>query len=118
KNLSLEEVFELIEDQSEFSFLYNLKQVDLSKEVDVDFKNEQVEKILNHVRKGSDITYTVDDRLIVIHKKKEVDLKSSIDETQQISISGNVTDENRQPLPGVTVVVKGTTQGTVTNADG
>lgn len=118
KNLSLEEVFELIEDQSEFSFLYNLKQVDLSKEVDVDFKNEQVEKILNHVLKGSDITYTVDDRLIVIHKKKEVDLKSSIDETQQISISGNVTDENRQPLPGVTVVVKGTTQGTVTNADG
>jgi TonB-linked SusC/RagA family outer membrane protein len=118
KNLSLEEVFELIQNQSEFSFLYNLKQVDLSKEVDVDFKNEQVEKILNHVLKGSNITYTVDNRLIVIHKEKEFDLKFGFAETQQKPVAGKVTDSGGQPLPGVTVVVKGTTQGTVTNADG
>jgi TonB-dependent starch-binding outer membrane protein SusC len=37
---------------------------------------------------------------------------------QQRSVSGKVTDSSNQPLPGVTVVVKGTTQGTVTNADG
>jgi TonB-dependent starch-binding outer membrane protein SusC len=37
---------------------------------------------------------------------------------QQPAISGTVTDSSGQPLPGVTVVVKGTTQGTVTNADG
>ncbi|NQU87847.1 MAG: carboxypeptidase-like regulatory domain-containing protein [Mariniphaga sp.] len=37
---------------------------------------------------------------------------------QQSSVSGTVTDESGQPLPGVTVLVKGTTQGTVTNADG
>jgi TonB-linked SusC/RagA family outer membrane protein len=118
KNLTLEKVFELIEDQSEFSFLYNLKQVDLSKEVDVDFKNEQVEKILNHVLEGSNITYTLDNRLIVIHKGKEFGLNINADETQQKTVSGKVTDSSSSPLPGVTVVVKGTTQGTVTNADG
>ena len=37
---------------------------------------------------------------------------------QQRAITGTVTDANRQPLPGVTVMVKGTTQGTVTNTDG
>ncbi len=118
KNLTLEKVFELIEDQSEFSFLYNLKQVDLSKEVDVDFENEQVEKILNHVLEGSNITYTLDNRLIVIHKEKEFGLQINSDGTQQKTVSGKVSDSGGQPLPGVTVVVKGTTQGTVTNADG
>ena len=118
KNLTLEKVFELIEDQSEFSFLYNLKQVDLSKEVDVDFENEQVEKILNHVLEGSNITYTLDNRLIVIHKEKAFGLQINSDGTQQRTVSGKVTDSNGQSLPGVTVVIKGTTQGTVTNADG
>src|SRR5690606_27197754 len=46
-------------------------------------------------------------------------VNSYITETmQQPAVSGTVTDESGQPLPGVTVVVKGTTQGTVTNADG
>ncbi|QGY42569.1 SusC/RagA family TonB-linked outer membrane protein [Maribellus comscasis] len=118
KNLSLERVFELIEDQSEFSFIYNLKQVDLSKKVDVDFKNKQVEKILDSVLEGTDITYTVDNRLIVIHQEGTPNISFVIGSQQLETVSGKVTDSSGQPLPGVTVVVKGTTQGTVTNADG
>ena len=116
--LTLEEVFEMIENQSEFSFMYNLKQIDLSKEVDVDIENQTVDKILNRVLKGTDITYTIDNRLIVIHKTNNTELTEKLAENQQQSVSGKVTDSSGSPLPGVTVVVKGTTQGTITDADG
>uniref|UniRef100_UPI003217ED0D TonB-dependent receptor n=1 Tax=uncultured Draconibacterium sp. TaxID=1573823 RepID=UPI003217ED0D len=117
QNLTLEKVFELIEDQSEFSFIYNLKQIDLSQKVDVDFKNERVEKILDRLLDGTDITYTVNNRLIVVHREGEKDLLVT-PVVQQKSVSGIVTDENGEPLPGVTVLIKGTTNGTVTNFDG
>ena len=117
-HLTLEELFEMIENQSEFSFMYNLKQIDLSKEVDVNIKNQTVDKILNQVLEGTGITYTVNDRLIVIHKEKNVELAEKLAENQQRSVSGKVTDSSGSPLPGVTVVVKGTTNGSVTNADG
>ncbi|NQU54564.1 MAG: TonB-dependent receptor [Bacteroidetes bacterium] len=117
QNLTLEKVFELIEDQSEFSFIYNLKQIDLSKKVDVESKNQKVERILNEVLEGTDIAYTVNDRLIVVHRGGEASsLLSSV--TQQKSITGKVTDAQREPLPGVTVIIKGTTSGTVTNFNG
>ena len=81
KNLSLEKVFEMIEEQSEFSFLYNLKQVDLSKKVDVDFQNVQVEKILDQILKGTNITYTLNNRLVIIHSEGE--------KYSQIALLGN-----------------------------
>ncbi len=117
-HLTLEELFEMIETQSEFSFMYNLKQIDLSKEMDVNIENQTVDEILNRVLKGTDITYTVNDRLIVIHKGKNVELTEKLAEGQQRSVSGKVTDSTGQPLPGVTVVVKGTTLGTVTDTNG
>ncbi|MFV0590212.1 MAG: SusC/RagA family TonB-linked outer membrane protein [Draconibacterium sp.] len=117
-HLTLEELFEMIESQSEFSFMYNLKQIDLSKEVDADFRNQTVNQILNRVLEGSNITYTVNDRLIVIHKNSEMDLINKLAENQQGYISGKVSDSSGQSLPGVTVVVKGTTRGTVTDTDG
>lgn len=117
QNLALEKVFEIIEDQSEFSFIYNLKQVDLSQKVNVNFKNERVEKILDQVLDGTNITYTVNNRLIVVHREGEKDLLGT-PAVQQKSVSGKVTDEAGEPLPGVTVLIKGTTRGTVTNFDG
>jgi hypothetical protein len=57
------------------------------------------------------------DRYIVVRKTGDT-FGENIIAAQQRTISGKVTDTRNQPLPGVTVVVKGTTQGTVTNADG
>ena len=117
-HLTLEELFEIIENQSEFSFMYNLKQIDLSKEVDVDVENKTVDKVLDQVLNGTDITYTVSNRLIVIHKKNNMTLTEKLAERQQQSVVGKVTDSSGSPLPGVTVVVEGTTQGTITDNDG
>src|SRR5690554_1426096 len=59
------------------------------------------------------LDYTITDRKIILAPSFLAE-----DAQQQRSVSGKVTDSGGQPLPGVTVVVKGTTQGTVTNADG
>jgi len=121
-HVTLEELFEMIENQSEFSFMYNLKQIDLSKKVDVDLKNKTVDVILDKVLKGTDITYTVNNRLVVIHKENSkedlIEQTEKLAENQQRNVSGKVTDSSGLPLPGVTVVIKGTTNGTVTNFNG
>lgn len=119
ENLTLNQLFELIEDQSDFSFIYNLTQVDLSKRVDVNFKNARVEKVLDDVIEGTNITYTVNNKLIIIHKEEEAGESNKLSVAQQDNtVSGKVVDNSGQPLPGVTVVVKGTTNGTITDTNG
>src|SRR5690606_12140456 len=76
-------------------------------------KNEKIDDVLEQLFAGTDVAYTVTDRKIILAPSF---LSENVQ--QQKSITGTVTDEDGQPLPGVTVVIKGTTQGTVTNIDG
>ena len=112
-NQKLVDVLDEIENQSEFFFLYNEKLIDTDRAVTISVNNRKIDDILDELFAGTDVVYTITDRKIIL-------APSYLSETvqQQKSVSGTVTDESGQPLPGVTVVVKGTTQGTVTNADG
>jgi TonB-dependent starch-binding outer membrane protein SusC len=56
--------------------------------------------------------------VVILNAFEKASVAEIQQQQQQPAVSGTVTDESGQPLPGVTVVVKGTTQGTVTNADG
>ncbi len=113
-NERLENVLTRIEDESEFFFLYNKDLVDVEQKVNVDAQNETIKAILDQVFEGKDIAYTVYNRQIVL---SNIDMINEM-VAQQKSVSGKVTDNSDQPLPGVTVVVKGTTLGTITNAEG
>ena len=118
---TIKEVLQKIESLSEFRFIYQNEQVDLNKKVDVQFKDERVENILNKIFEGEEIEFSItSSNLILIKPGGNQGYKNSsgTSSAQQKSISGKVTDSSRAPLPGVTVVIKGTTQGTVTNADG
>ncbi|MCG6189383.1 TonB-dependent receptor [Maribellus maritimus] len=116
KDVSILQVFEEIESNSDYRFFYDNAQVDLTKKVSIDTKQEELGNVLNELFKGTDLTYQVKDRLILV-QSKNADTKISVS-SQQKSVSGTVTDESGQPLPGVTVIIKGSTQGTVTNNDG
>ncbi|MGC9353213.1 MAG: TonB-dependent receptor [Mariniphaga sp.] len=107
------EVLDAIEEQSEFYFLFNQKLVDVERKVDVDVQEKSIDFILQNLFAGTNVNHMVIDRQIVLTTFNEQLLLQ-----QQPAVSGTVTDSSGQPLPGVTVVVKGTTQGTVTNADG
>jgi TonB-linked SusC/RagA family outer membrane protein len=112
-------VFDAIEKQSEFYFFYNRDYFNDERIVSVDFEDKLVEVVLKELFKNEAIKYEIYDRNILL-TIPEAPLTTAQREVmqQQRTVSGNVTDESGQPLPGVTVVVKGTTQGTVTNADG
>lgn len=122
RNARVAEVLDAIENQSEFRFAYSPGLIDLDRKVTVKIRNKTIDESLNEVFAGTQVEYSVYDRHILLFpqsiKPGDEPMISHATGTQQRSVSGKVTDSGGQPLPGVTVVVKGTTQGTVTNADG
>lgn len=113
---TLEAVFSKIEANSEFSIFYKNELIRDSKEVSGEYKNASVNEILDQVLKSEDLTYTVRGKLIMIVPKTEGLQEDNA--PQQKSISGKVIDSTGAPLPGVSVVVKGTTNGTITDGSG
>lgn len=115
KKAQVQTVLEQIEDRSDFYFLYSRSVVDVDRMVDVEVNNARIEEVLNVLFNGSDVTYKVDGRQIVLSKMEG---SSDLGNQQQRSVAGQVIDTSGLPLPGVSVVVKGTTVGVVTNSDG
>jgi len=120
KNTSIKDVLSKIEDDSEFYFLYSSKMIDVEQKINVNIKNKDIFKILDEVLNDKEIEYAVRDRQILLSATTSngsgADL---ISRTQQSgNISGKVTETNGNSLPGVTIVVKGTTTGTVSDIDG
>ena len=116
KKSTLLEFFNTIEDKSDYRFFYNNDEVDVHQKVTVKVEEKSIGEILDAVFR--DLPYKfkeLGDNLIFIERK---DKNSDSENDQQKSVSGIVSDDIGQPLPGVTVVVKGTTIGTVTNAEG
>lgn len=113
RNQTLKEILTTLEDESEFSIIYKDAQVNSDKTYSGNFSDQPVTKILDEFLPKEGLTYQVKGRIIVVLPKDE-----PTESKQQNSISGKVTDESAEPLPGVTVLVKGTTRGTVTNVEG
>jgi hypothetical protein len=114
---SVIELFNEIEQKSEFYFFYQKEDLQQLQDVSVEANDATVMEILDEVLEGTSLDYKIVDKYIVI-RDEDNDLFNSLSSVQQNRVSGIVTDENGQPLPGVTVVVKGTTSGTVTDASG
>lgn len=125
-NATVRQVFKTIEESSEFIVIYNEKSVDVNRKVDVKVKNETIESVLNQVFEGTNNEYKIYDRQIVvlenenapIQSVKQPELFDSETVQSKKDISGKVTDNDGAPVPGATVVVKGTTIGTTTDNDG
>ena len=113
ENTSIESVLKLMEDQSEYYFLYNAKLIDVSQQVSLKVVNRSLDQTLNELFKNTGIIYKVYNRQIVLSPANNADLSQ-----QTRNLSGRVTDSSGQALPGVTVIIKGTTMGTITDVDG
>lgn len=110
KNKTVKEVLLEIESQSQFRFFYNENFLNLNRKVNFDIEDEVIDEVMQNLFGSLNVNYKImENNLIVI---------SSEESQQQKSVTGIVTDEDGQPLPGVTVLEKGTNNGTVTNAQG
>ena len=116
--VSLKEVFQTITDQSEFKFIYNNDVVNENQKVTLSTKDARVEEILDEILPQHKLDYKVIDRQVIVYPEESKAVVSPAAGQQEKVISGTVTDEGGEPLPGVSVVVKGTTIGIVTNVDG
>jgi TonB-linked SusC/RagA family outer membrane protein len=119
--VSLKEVFQTITEQSEFKFIYNNDVVNDKQKVSVNTDGARVEEILDEILPQFNLEYRVVDRQVIvfpIEAKAKSETVSPTNSQQQKTISGKVVDDRGAPLPGVAVVVKGTTVGVVTDIDG
>lgn len=122
---SVKDVFDYIEQNSEFIFVYHGSNIDLNRKVNVDVTNRTVENILHQMFDGTDVEFIINDRQIIVRKKETMKKMTTamtilpvVQQEKKITVSGNVKDVSGEPLIGVNVVVKGTAQGSVTDIDG
>lgn len=106
-------LFKEIQKRADLYFIYNSEDINKLGKVSVEVKDKTVEFVLNHILADSDLKYTFEDNVIIIspsEKKKQV-MKAE-------KIKGVVVDNKGNPLPGVSVVIKGTQTGVSTDIDG
>ncbi len=113
-NKPIKAVLSEIQEQSEFYFMFNSKIVDVERKVDIHVKNEPVSQVLSLLFNGTDITYTIVDRQIVLSSVSKPG--SQLPPTKKIT--GKVKDEKGVSIPGATVVVEGTIIGVTTDLNG
>lgn len=113
-NSTIGGVMKYVEKNSEFVFLYRNEDIDLQRRVDVNLSNASIDQILDQILAKTNLIYDVYERQVVIRKTLDEPAASS----QQKQVTGMVTDKQGLPMPGVTVAVKNTAAGTVTNNDG
>ena len=115
--VGLKKVIELIEQQTQLGFLYNEKEISTLDNISLDVKDMDVSSVLDILLKGSRLMYRIDRETILI-TLKSVSEQDTLKNVKRITIKGEVLDEGRAPLPGVTVMVKGLKLGTVTDVNG
>jgi len=118
RNKQVREVLKEIEEQSDYHFFYQEEQVDVSREVSIRISNKTIGEILDELFKNEGVTYRIfNDRMILLSVGSENN--NLMDNGQKTkTITGKVTDSSGQPVPGVSVSIKGTSSGTITDADG
>lgn len=116
KQSSLKEVFKEIESKTEFTFFYNDEIINLERIIDVQVKNETIESLLNRILTNS--TFVIENKnILLIPKESKEPSHPGIQQTKR-EIIGKVTDERGEPILGVNVLEKGTTNGVITDVDG
>ena len=111
---SIKQIISEIKKNSEFSFVYSDADIAGVKCKNVSFKDETVESILAICLKGTGLNFAIEEKTIVIWKGNPV---KQIVEKEWV-LKGLVVDEKGQPLPGATVILKGTALGVVTDTAG
>ena len=111
KNATLKEIINEIKRISAYDFVYSDSYLSAFKQKDVSYKDATIDAVLDDCLKGTGLVYTINGRTIVIRR-------GEVKKEETKVVTGKVTDTNGNPLPGVTVLIKGVTVGTVSDVNG
>lgn len=106
------EVIKQIEEQTDYLFVYNHDKVNLNNIVTIQANNETVAEVLNQMFAGTDIIYAMQGNNILLMQKDAV-----VQQSGKV-VTGTIVDPSGMPVIGANVMVKGTTNGTITDMDG
>ena len=116
KDATVLDVLDQIRQQTGLRFIYNEDKINNLDPINVNVKNEEVVKVLTSIFKETQLTCLFKDNVIVL-MNKNYDPRKMEQETEHI-VKGKVTDEKGNPLPGVTILIKGTSSGVATDVEG
>lgn len=116
KDVTLKEALSIIEAEADVKFVYSKESVQSNQLINLTVVNERLKNVLEKVLYPLNIDFEIISGRIVLKKKTKALLPSVL--KQSLTVSGKVTSETEGALPGVSVVLKGTTIGTVTDVDG
>lgn len=111
-NISVRDVLKEIENQTDYLFIYNPKEVTLVQQTSIKAEEKMVADLLNDLFKDTDIYYAMEGSSIMLMKR------AITQQSDKKQISGTITDELGDPIIGANVVEKGTTNGVITDIDG
>ena len=114
-DVSLEKVILELRKQTGVRFFYSIDKIKAIERVSIDARNETLKNVLNRLLSGTGLTYTLLDEVVVIKDEGERIVKDSV---QKVLIQGIVKDQRGGTLPGVSVIVKGTSVGVATDVSG
>ncbi len=110
RNVSFFELFNEIHKQTGLRFVYNTDQLNKLSAVDVRVENKKVSEVLKDLFAKTPFTYVCEDDVIMLMPNPQ--------QQKEIQLEGRVVDEQKIPLPGVNVRVKGVLHGAITDKDG
>lgn len=111
------QVIDAIEKQTNFLFVYNDNEVNMKRPVSINATNQSIEEILDHLFAGTDVSYRISGKnIILVSNKKENNSTKTIQEER--IIKGNVSDQNGEAIIGANILIKGSTNGTITDING
>ncbi|WP_129714065.1 TonB-dependent receptor [Pedobacter sp. SYP-B3415] len=116
KSVSLEQVFREIKKQTDYDVFYNLDMLQRTKPVSISVRNASIKQVLDICFRDQPLGYLIEDKTIIIRQKPAATTITGA--VKQTTVSGRVTDQAGSGLPGISVRVKGSTTGSVTDAEG
>jgi TonB-linked SusC/RagA family outer membrane protein len=117
KNITLEEVFEQIHDQTGYQIVSTKDVLKDARKVSLNVKDASLQQVLEMVLKGQSLTYTFHDKAIIVKRKESRQAKQTR-AIPPVQVTGKITDSLGNPLVGVTIKAKAGGTGTVTDANG
>ena len=120
-NVAMSQLLDVIESQTEYHFVYKIKDVDLSRKIQLSVNEEKVPNVLEKVFKGTDTQFEVYGKQIFLTSKpkKHSDLPTNKKLQKTITVTGTITETSTgMPIPAANILEKGTSNGVMSDFDG